>query len=98
MSTSKLGKRYRCFECSCAFFDMGKNEPICPRCGADQKKAPKNTLLSRAKSSAKKMEKLKFHDIATDDHVETEAREMEDVDLEDGKVMKKKLVEMAVEE
>ncbi len=77
---------------------MGKNEPICPRCGADQNKAPKIALLSRAKSSAKKLENLKFHDISADDSVETEASEMEDVDLEDGKVMKNKLVEMAVEE
>jgi len=98
MARPKLGRRYRCFECSCAFFDLGKNRSICPRCGADQKKAPKNALLSRVKLSAKKIERQKFNDIAADGNVEAETSELENVDLGDGNVMKNKSVEIAVEE
>ncbi len=29
----KLGNKHKC-ECGCKFYDMGKEEPVCPRCGA----------------------------------------------------------------
>ena len=35
-----LGKKYTCFECGTKFYDLGRPEPICPRCGVDQRLAP----------------------------------------------------------
>ena len=34
-----LGKKYTCYSCHTKFYDLGKAEPICPKCGADQRDA-----------------------------------------------------------
>jgi hypothetical protein len=36
----QLGKRYTCFKCECKFYDLNQPEPLCPRCGADQRENP----------------------------------------------------------
>jgi len=33
---SKLGTRYRCFDCGVKFYDLNRPEPICPACGTNQ--------------------------------------------------------------
>ena len=42
MATDKaaLGKRYSCFECGAKFYDLNKEQAICPSCGADQANDP----------------------------------------------------------
>jgi hypothetical protein len=35
-----LGKKYTCFKCTCKFYDLSRPEPLCPRCGADQREDP----------------------------------------------------------
>ena len=37
MNKSHLGNKYKCYVCSKPFYDLGKEEAICPKCGADQK-------------------------------------------------------------
>jgi predicted nucleic acid-binding Zn-ribbon protein len=32
-----LGKKYECAECGTKFYDLGKSEPICPKCGTNQR-------------------------------------------------------------
>jgi len=32
-----LGKKYDCFNCHTKFYNLGKPEAICPKCGANQK-------------------------------------------------------------
>ena len=34
-----LGKKYECFHCHTKFNNLGKPDPICPKCGANQKNA-----------------------------------------------------------
>ncbi len=34
-----LGKKYECFNCHTKFYNLGKPEAICPKCGANQKNA-----------------------------------------------------------
>jgi hypothetical protein len=34
-----LGKKYECFNCGTKFYNLGKPEAICPKCGANQKDA-----------------------------------------------------------
>jgi hypothetical protein len=34
-----LGKKFECFSCRTKFYDLGKPEPVCPKCGANQKDA-----------------------------------------------------------
>jgi hypothetical protein len=35
-----LGYKWLCFSCNTKFYDLGKPEPVCPRCGADQRQRP----------------------------------------------------------
>ena len=37
---SNLGKKFICFSCATKFYDFGKPEAICPKCGTNQKGAP----------------------------------------------------------
>jgi len=34
-----LGKKFECFSCRTKFYDLGKAEAVCPKCGANQKDA-----------------------------------------------------------
>jgi hypothetical protein len=34
------GEKYMCFQCGCKFYDMGKAQPICPKCGVNQNESP----------------------------------------------------------
>jgi hypothetical protein len=36
----KLGFKWACFSCGAKFYDLGKEEPICPKCEADQRERP----------------------------------------------------------
>jgi len=35
----ELGRKYTCYSCHTKFYDLGKPEPVCPKCGADQRDA-----------------------------------------------------------
>ncbi|MFZ5476396.1 MAG: FYDLN acid domain-containing protein [Myxococcota bacterium] len=53
---SKLGKRYQCFQCGLKFYDLNRPEPLCPKCGADQRENPnpdpREAILARFKGKA----------------------------------------------
>ena len=36
ISPVELGKRYKCYKCGIKFYDLGKPQPLCPSCGANQ--------------------------------------------------------------
>ena len=36
-----LGGRWECYSCGSKFYDLGKPEPLCPKCGADQREKPR---------------------------------------------------------
>jgi hypothetical protein len=36
-----LGGRWECFRCGAKFYDLGRPEPTCPKCGADQRDKPR---------------------------------------------------------
>ena len=40
MPSKDLGNKYICFKCGTKFYDMRKPEPLCPKCGADQRQSP----------------------------------------------------------
>lgn len=35
----ELGNKYECYSCGTKFYDLGKPQPLCPKCGANQKDA-----------------------------------------------------------
>jgi hypothetical protein len=45
-----LGQKFLCFQCNAKFYDLNKPEPVCPKCGADQRHRPKAD--AKAKPSA----------------------------------------------
>jgi predicted nucleic acid-binding Zn-ribbon protein len=40
MPAKDLGTKHVCFKCGTKFYDLGKAEPLCPKCGADQRQSP----------------------------------------------------------
>jgi uncharacterized protein (TIGR02300 family) len=40
MPAKDLGTKYSCYKCQTKFYDMKKPDPICPKCGADQRESP----------------------------------------------------------
>lgn len=53
---SQLGKRYQCFQCELKFYDLNRPDPLCPKCGADQRDNPnpdpREAILARFKGKA----------------------------------------------
>lgn len=41
-----LGKKYTCYSCHTKFYDLGKPEPLCPKCGADQRDADETPTIT----------------------------------------------------
>jgi uncharacterized protein (TIGR02300 family) len=98
MPELKLGTKHQCYNCSTKFYDLGKNEAICPKCGADQRNAaqaesPSTTQASRRRRKAEVVKPVEVEEeeeaieVAPDDEIETpelEAAEVEEVeDLDD---------------
>ncbi|HVS02208.1 MAG TPA: FYDLN acid domain-containing protein [Thermoanaerobaculia bacterium] len=44
----ELGTKHECGECGAKFYDLGRPDPICPRCGTNQRE------LARSESQAAK--------------------------------------------
>jgi len=42
---SRLGTKWSCYGCGSKFYDMNAAEPLCPKCGADQRERPKEEKL-----------------------------------------------------
>lgn len=40
MPAKDLGTKHVCFKCGTRFYDLKKPEPLCPKCGADQRQNP----------------------------------------------------------
>ncbi|HCF62410.1 MAG TPA: TIGR02300 family protein [Myxococcales bacterium] len=53
MAAKDMGTKYTCFKCGTRFYDLKRPEPLCPKCGADQREAasikpPEKTERRRA--------------------------------------------------
>lgn len=40
MPAKDIGTKYVCYKCSTKFYDLKKPDPLCPKCGADQRESP----------------------------------------------------------
>jgi uncharacterized protein (TIGR02300 family) len=90
-----LGKKHECSECGAKFYDLGKPDPVCPRCGTavsdgEEEPSPKNRRKRRTpavtgKTRAEASENFSSSDGEDDDYAEEEDLEedLEDEDLED---------------
>lgn len=39
MPAKDLGTKHTCFKCGTKFYDLKKPDPLCPKCGSDQRDA-----------------------------------------------------------
>ncbi len=81
---SKLGTRYTCYECGLKFYDLTRPEPLCPKCGADQRNDPspdpRESVLARyrGKGLARRAEEEIESEEEGEEDGETEEEEIED--------------------
>jgi len=54
MAETKLGSKFECYSCGTKFYDLGKPEPTCPKCGANQNDAAPSTLLAASQAARRK--------------------------------------------
>ncbi|MBX2803804.1 MAG: FYDLN acid domain-containing protein [Myxococcales bacterium] len=89
LDKTRLGSRYTCFECQTKFYDLNREIPTCPECGADQREAPVQdvkSLLSKGGGRRKKIpepeeEVVKPAPKEGDDDEEDEEEEGEELNL-----------------
>jgi hypothetical protein len=87
MPELKLGTKFECFSCGTKFYDLGKAEPVCPKCGANQKDVvqAETTAASQAARKRRKAELAKALDV--DEEVPIDEiggdEEILDTDLDD---------------
>lgn len=51
MPAKDLGNKFVCFKCETKFYDLKKPDPLCPKCGADQRESPALRPASESKRS-----------------------------------------------
>jgi len=54
MPELKLGNKYDCYNCGTKFYDLGKPDPVCPKCGANQKDAVSSESQAAGQSSRRR--------------------------------------------
>jgi hypothetical protein len=52
---ARLGARRTCADCGSAFYDLGKHEPACPKCG--EKQVPARSAPAKPKRAPRKKAK-----------------------------------------
>jgi uncharacterized protein (TIGR02300 family) len=77
----ELGNKYECFSCGAKFYDLGKPDPVCPKCGANQKDARKQELATEQAAKRRRREEVVVR--APVDEAEDLIPAAGDVDLSD---------------
>ncbi|MFY9820726.1 MAG: TIGR02300 family protein [Thermoanaerobaculia bacterium] len=71
MPELKLGTKFECYNCGTKFYDLGKSDSICPKCGANQKDAASHEpAASSASRRKRKAEVSKPIDIEEEEPIE----------------------------
>ena len=52
MPAKDLGNKHVCFKCAAKLYDLKKPDPICPKCGSDQREATAKPEGRRSRLSA----------------------------------------------
>lgn len=89
MPELKLGTKYDCYNCGTKFYDLGKPEPVCPKCGANQKDAvtADSTAASQSSRRRRKAETAKAIDL------EEEEPALEPVEIADDEMVEPELAD-----
>ncbi|HSD21776.1 MAG TPA: TIGR02300 family protein [Anaeromyxobacter sp.] len=81
MPAKDLGTKHTCFKCGAKFYDLKKPEPLCPKCGADQRASP----ALKAPAHAERRQRAPARPVEPEEvEAETELdEELEEADAED---------------
>jgi uncharacterized protein (TIGR02300 family) len=85
MAAKDLGNKHTCFKCSAKFYDLKKPDPVCPKCGANQKDSPVNKPTESRRSRLAPAKPVLPVEPALDEPAESEEDEDED-DFEDAEI------------
>jgi hypothetical protein len=79
---SRLGGKHVCFECGAKFYDLNRPEPLCPKCGADQRNQPARELkLKTPAGQSRRSGGRAMAPLLVDDEEETVVHDEPEVDL-----------------
>ena len=76
-----LGKKYTCYSCHSKFYDLGKPEPICPKCGADQRDADDTPVVTSSRSRRVVEEPVEDNDFAAESDTPAPATDEDEEDI-----------------
>jgi uncharacterized protein (TIGR02300 family) len=62
----ELGNKFECANCGTRFYDLGKPEPICPKCGTNLKEAASQEANSEKQPSRRRTKAKAVEPKATD--------------------------------
>jgi uncharacterized protein (TIGR02300 family) len=84
MPELKLGTKFECYNCGTKFYDLGKGQALCPKCGADQKDSvqAESAAASQASRRRRKAEVPKPLDIEEEEPIAADIAEDELVEPE----------------
>lgn len=97
----RLGVKYECFECGAKFYDLKRPEPLCPRCGADQRARPKREAKPRPVEEAPRRPEPPPEPVTPlleEDEEDTDVPDDEDLDLDLAETDEEFIEEEEVEE
>jgi uncharacterized protein (TIGR02300 family) len=79
---SRLGGKHICFECGAKFYDLNRPEPLCPKCGADQRKRPaRDTKPKTPATQGRRARRRSMAPLLVDDEEEAVVEEEPEIDL-----------------
>jgi uncharacterized protein (TIGR02300 family) len=89
MPAKDLGSKFTCFKCSTKFYDLKKPEPLCPKCGADQRESPalrppSESRRSRLAAAPKVIEPIEPEE---KDPIAEEEDDLEGIEADDDEVV-----------
>jgi uncharacterized protein (TIGR02300 family) len=80
MPAKDLGTKFTCYKCSTRFYDLKKPDPICPKCGADQRESPALKPTPRRSREKEVVVPVEREAEAPEEAEEEEAADEEDED------------------
>jgi len=87
----KLGNRYACFQCGLKFYDLNRPDPLCPKCGADQRENPtpdpREAILARFKGKTTRVREMEEDEDLEDDEIEPDDEDLDEDDDEGEEIM-----------
>ena len=80
MPAKDLGNKFVCFKCSAKFYDLKKPDPVCPKCGSDQRESPANKPPSEGRRGRLAAVPKVIEPVEVAEEPAVEVAEEEDVD------------------